>query len=351
MVSEMTTWVCEQPGSLIKKSSPIPQPAAGQALIRLRALGICGTDVHAFRGNQPMFDYPKIMGHEICGEVVKAADDVEHLPIGQAVIVIPYKHCGECYACQRGRITCCTKLSVMGVHYHGAMQEYVAVDAKQLLAVDDIDVRDAALIEPYAIGAHALARSGAKQGDTLLVVGAGAIGLGVADIASALGINIILAEVNEGRLSEACGRFGYLHALNPLAVDYAGRLKAITEGHGPGFIIDATGNAASMNSQVEHLAASGTIVFVGLHKGEISFNDLAFHKRETTMLASRAADIQDFEQVIALMATKRIHPELLRDNIFPFNELSQSAFSDMTQPKNIKTVIEFDNTGDVDRPE
>ncbi|MCX8985713.1 zinc-binding alcohol dehydrogenase family protein [Citrobacter portucalensis] len=342
MDSEMNSWVCEKPGVLQKQRIAIPTPGAGEVLIRMRALGICGSDVHAFHGDQPMFNYPKVMGHEVCGEVVSCGEQVQGMKPGQMVIVIPYKHCGRCYACRRGRTTCCTSLSVLGVHFHGAMQEYIVMDVAQLLVVEDIDAQDAALIEPYAIGAHALSRSGATAKDTLLVVGAGAIGLGIADIAVALGIRVILAEVNEQRLEQAKQRFGFMETLNPQSPNYAAELLALTEGDGPGVIIDATGNAASMNSQFAHLAASGTIVFVGLHKGEVNFTDLIFHKRETTLHGSRAATIEDFKLVIRLMAEKRIHPHCMRDNVLTFDQLSQAKFSDLIQPTNTKSVITFE---------
>ncbi|MDU4962562.1 MAG: zinc-binding alcohol dehydrogenase family protein [Sporomusaceae bacterium] len=339
MASEMQALVCEQPGVLRRELRPVPEPAAGQVLVRVRALGICGSDIHAFHGRQPMFSYPQVMGHEISGEV--AGRGAAGFSPGQQVIVIPYRHCGRCIACRRGRTNCCGALSVMGVHRGGAMQEYVAVDADYLLAVEAIEHKTAAMLEPYAIAAHAVSRSGIRAGDQVLVAGAGAIGLGVADICRALGGEVILAETNAKRLAAAVERYGFSTCLNPLTADYAAELERLTHGDGPLIIIDATGNAVSMNSQIGRLAAGGTLVFVGLHTGEVQFDDLAFHKRETTLCGSRGATRADFRLVVDLAAAGKIRPGQLPSHEVDFFRLDQERFLQLTSPEVIKSVVLF----------
>lgn len=341
MASEMQVIVCDRPGVLRRETRPIPSPGDGEALLKMHALGICGSDIHAFFGNQPMFAYPQVMGHEVSAEVVQVGSGVNDLKAGQSVVVIPYRHCGQCIACRRGRSTCCTNLSVMGVHRTGAMQEYIVIDAAFVIAVEDVTHADAALIEPYAISAHAVRRSGVQAGDWIMVAGAGAIGLGAADISRALGANVILADTNAARRAAARDLYGFSSVLDPLATDFPEKLQTMTMGDGPVVIIDATGNPASMNAQVERLAASGVLVFVGLHSDQVTFNDLAFHKRETTLHGSRAATREDFETVICLAGEKRIAPGRLCSRQVDFFDLDTALFSELTTPDLVKSVVVF----------
>jgi 2-desacetyl-2-hydroxyethyl bacteriochlorophyllide A dehydrogenase len=341
MASEMHALVCSQPGVLFRESRPIPQAHAGQVLLKIRALGICGSDIHAFHGRQPMFSYPQVMGHEISAEVVCIGSGANGFFPGQQVIVIPYRHCGQCIACQRGKTNCCSSLSVMGVHRTGAMQEYIVVDSAYLLAVDGLDHKDAAMIEPYAISAHAVRRSGIQPRDQVLVAGAGAIGLGVADICRALGATVILAETNPERLKAAADRYTFSCCLNPRESDFDTKLKSLTNGNGPVIIIDATGNQASMSSHFDRLAAGGTVVFVGLHSGDVQFNDLSFHKRETTLCGSRAATKEDFQLVIDLASEGKISLGKLPSHIVEFHQLDQEQFITLTSPDIIKSVVLF----------
>jgi 2-desacetyl-2-hydroxyethyl bacteriochlorophyllide A dehydrogenase len=341
MASDMSVLVCVEPGELRHQRQPIPQPGPGEVLLKMCALGVCGSDIHAFHGRQPMLQYPAVLGHEISGEVVICGQEVTTYQPGQQVAVIPYRHCGRCAACRRGRTTCCTSLSVMGIHRTGAMQEYVTVAADALVAVTGITHLQAALIEPYAIAAHAVRRSGVTRGVSLLVVGAGAIGLGIADIGRSLGAEVIVAEANPQRQIFAAERYGFTDVLNPLDTDFERQLLALTHDDGPQIIIDATGNPASMDSQVERIAAGGTLVFVGLHTGEVRFNDLAFHKRELDLLGSRAADREDFNRVINLLQQGKITPEKLCTREIPFTELDQYQFEQLSQPGNVKSVILF----------
>lgn len=342
MASDMDALVCLKPGELVRQRRPIPQPQTGEVLLKMQALGVCGSDIHAFHGRQPMMRYPTVLGHEISAEVIAPGPGVSQFQPGQQVVVIPYRHCGQCAACRRGRTTCCTSLSVMGVHRDGAMQQYITAAADALLAVSGVSHLQAALIEPYAIAAHAVRRSRVADGETLLVAGAGAIGLGVADIARSLGARVIIAETSAQRLAFAAERYGFRELLNPLDAGFEARLLTLTLGDGPRVTIDATGNAASMNDQVARIAAGGSLVFVGLHNGEVCFNDLAFHKRELNLLASRAADSEDFTTVIELMQQGKIRPQQLCTRQIPFSELDQARFDALSQPGNVKSVIVFE---------
>ena len=163
-MSTMNTLICQEPKKLVWKEREIPIPGEGEALIKIKSVGICGTDIHAWGGNQPFFSYPRVLGHEICGEIVGLGKNIQNLKNGQQVAVIPYVACQQCPACLSGRTNCCEKISVIGVHQDGGFSEYLSVPVTNLLDAQGIDPQAAALIEPYAISAHAVRRAAVAPG-------------------------------------------------------------------------------------------------------------------------------------------------------------------------------------------
>ncbi len=158
-MSTMNVLICQQPKELVWKQREIPIPGDNEALIKIKSVGICGTDIHAWGGNQPFFSYPRVLGHEICGEIVRLGKNIADLKNGQQVAVIPYVACQQCPACKSGRTNCCEKISVIGVHQDGGFSEYLSVPVANILPADGIDPQAAALIEPFAISAHAVRRA------------------------------------------------------------------------------------------------------------------------------------------------------------------------------------------------
>lgn len=177
--------VCEEPHSFKLKDYEIPVPKEGEALVRIRRVGICGTDLHAFTGNQPYFTYPRILGHELSGIIESIGRNVYGLERGDQVSVIPYIQCGSCIVCRNGKTNCCTDMKVLGVHADGGMRQWMCVPADHLLKAEGLTLDQAAVIEPLSIGAHAVRRSRIKEGETALVIGAGPIGFGVMSFAKA----------------------------------------------------------------------------------------------------------------------------------------------------------------------
>src|SRR5699024_5918174 len=196
----MKALVCNKPFEFSYKQLSTPTIKEDQVLLKVAAVGICGTDIHAFGGNQPFFSYPRILGHEASGIIADIGSKVSQWKVGQRVALIPYVSCGECDACRSGRTNCCEKISVIGVHEDGAFSEYLAAPARNILAIDDqVDDITAALIEPFAISAHAVRRAEIKAGNDVLIVGAGPIGLGAAAIAAADGANVAIADTSAER--------------------------------------------------------------------------------------------------------------------------------------------------------
>src|SRR5919198_5797452 len=167
---------CQRPGTLVVEQRPVPTPAPDEVLVRVRRVGMCGTDTHIFRGSQPFLTYPRVMGHEISGEVVRAPEGSTLRP-GEPVYVVPYLSCGQCSACRKHRPNCCKALEVLGVHRDGALAEYVCIPERFVFSARGVSLDEAAMIEFLSIGAHAVSRSGVRLDQRVLVSGTGPIGI------------------------------------------------------------------------------------------------------------------------------------------------------------------------------
>jgi len=298
----MDTIILQEPGrfEMTRREDPPREPPPGHALVKVHTVGICGTDWHAYRGKQPFFTYPRVLGHELGVEVVSVNDPTSDLKRGDKCAVEPYLNCGRCIACRRGRSNCCANLRVLGVHIDGGMQQFIIVPTNKLHRSERLSPEQLALVETLGIGCHAAGRAGIEKGETVLVIGAGPIGLSVLPFAAADGARLIVADVSESRL-EFCRKTARVEHTIDARQDLLSQLQQLTDNDFPTVIIDATGNAASMQKTFELIAPGGRIVFVGLFPGEVTFNDPNFHKREITLLASRNALPGDFRRIIKLV--------------------------------------------------
>lgn len=296
--------VLEKPGQFAATEGPEPSLAPGEALVRVHRIGVCGTDLHAFAGRQPFFNYPRILGHELGVEVIDPGSEATGLKRGDRCSVEPYLNCGRCVACRRGKTNCCTTLNVLGVHSDGGMRPLIAVPARKLHVSQQLDYDQLALVETLGIGAHAVERAEIRREDFVLVIGAGPIGLSVIQFALVTGATLAVMDVSETRLGFCRDRLGVKHVFTPEnAID---QLKMIGGGDLPTIVLDATGNPKSMATTFDLAAHGGRIVFVGLFQGEVSFNDPNFHRRELTLCASRNAVPGTFKEIIRLVEQGRI---------------------------------------------
>ena len=299
----------EKPGHFTATlDAPEPTLAPGEALVRVHRIGVCGTDLHAFAGQQPFFNYPRILGHELGVEVIDPGSEPHGLSAGDRCSVEPYFNCQRCVACRRGKTNCCTDLKVMGVHIDGGMRPFVAIPARKLHRSTKLNYDQLALIETLGIGAHAVERAEIKRDDTVLVIGAGPIGLSVIQFVVVTGAKLAIMDVSASRLAFCREQLGVTHTLAP-SPDTAADLKAIFDGDLPTVVIDATGNAKSMASTFELSAHGGRIVFVGLFQGDVTFNDPNFHRRELTLCASRNAVPGTFREIISLVEAGRVNTQ------------------------------------------
>ncbi|HWJ90678.1 MAG TPA: zinc-binding alcohol dehydrogenase family protein [Flavisolibacter sp.] len=337
----MKALVCRRPGEFTYEDRARPVLQKGQAIIKVKRIGICGTDLHAFEGTQPFFEYPRILGHELAGELVEV-DDGGGFEAGEQVSFIPYFYCGRCIACRSGLQNCCVNIQVCGVHINGGFCEYLSVPSYSLLHGQGLSLDELSLVEPLAIGAHGVRRAGVRPDENVLVVGAGPIGLGIAEFARIAGGKVIVLDINERRLEFCRQRLGVHATVNPMNTDVMGRLRQLTNGDMPTVVIDATGNLRAITGSFQYMAHGARYVLVGLQKGEISFSHPEFHKREGTLMSSRNATREDFEHVIASMKKGLVKPTNYITHRVQFEEV-KDHFESWLKPETgvIKATVEL----------
>lgn len=279
---------------------------AGEALLKVKRVGICGTDLHAYKGNQPFFSYPRILGHELAVEVMEVDMDERGVNVGDKVVVIPYINCMKCAACRAGKSNCCQQIRVFGVHVDGGMQDVITLPSRLLIPANDLSYDEIAIIEPLAIGAHALRRAAVKAGEVVVVLGCGPIGMGIIQLAKYLGATVVAVDINEQRLALAQSAFGADLALHG-AQEAVARLQAYAGGDLAHTVIDATGSKTAIEHGTDYMRHGGTMVLVGLFKGELAFQHPAIHAKETTLMCSRNATKEDFDFVLKVLRAKKFN--------------------------------------------
>ena len=326
----MRALILQQPGRLAWED--VPEPDGDGVLVAVRRVGICGTDIHAYAGRQPGSVYPIRLGHELAVEML------EDQP-GTLCAVNPYRHCGQCIACRHSRTNCCESLSVMGVHCDGGLTRRLRIPASHLYASPTLCPDLLAMAEPLVVGYHAVRRAGLGKGDTVLVVGLGPIGLGVALCAEAAGAQVVCADVRTDRTKAA-------RRITPYVLD-AGQemvspLRELLDGDLPRTVIDATGSRRAMHQSYQLVAPGGQMVFVGLFVGDFAFEDLDFHRRELTLRASRNGTAGDFAAVMKLLESERLDPSWMITHQIAFDELADRFAALDQAPDCIKAMVNMD---------
>jgi 2-desacetyl-2-hydroxyethyl bacteriochlorophyllide A dehydrogenase len=338
----MKTLILHEPGrfELISTNEP-GSPAADQALVRVHRVGVCGTDLHAFRGRQPFFTYPRILGHELGVEIIAIGPNDQGLKAGDKCSVEPYLNCGKCIACRSSKPNCCVNLKVMGVHIDGGMRQYIHVPIRKLHKASALSYEQIALVETLAIGCHAVARAAIDKADTTVVIGAGPIGLSVIQFAQAAGSRVLVLDISEPRLEFCRTQLGVADCINA-GHEPAEAVRKLTSGDMATVVVDATGNPKSMSGALSLMAHGGRLVYVGLFVGDFSLNDPDFHRHETTLLSSRNAMPEDFSRIISMIESGKINTRPWITHRCPIEGVAQQ-FQAWTLPETgvIKALIEF----------
>ena len=309
--------------------------------VKVRAVGVCGTDVHIWHGHNPFVTFPLIPGHEVAGEIEAVGANVTSLKVGDRVVLEPFRTCGVCYACRKGRPNVCQTLQVYGVHRDGGLCEYLVVPAKNCHRVpDSIPFEKIPLIEPYTIAAQCVSRAGVEAGDFILIHGAGPIGLVIADAASRLGATVIISEVNEHRLNLA-GDFGAKHLINPTKQSVKEEVTKLTDGMGPNVIFEATGVPALFTEAIELASVAGRVVPLAFSAEPIPVNVSLINKKELGIMGTRL-ETHKFPEVIAGFEQNMERVNRLLSGVYPAEKFEE-AFADFTAKDSThsKVVVTF----------
>jgi 2-desacetyl-2-hydroxyethyl bacteriochlorophyllide A dehydrogenase len=322
-------------------SIEIPEPDAllpDEVLVKIHRIGICGTDYHAYRGRQPFFTYPRILGHELGVEVIAIGSKVKNIKIGDKCAVEPYINCGKCAACRRKKTNCCENLRVLGVHTEGGMTAFIKLPAIKLHTSDTLNFEELALVETLGIGCHAVNRAAVKRHDTALVIGAGPIGLSVLEFLKLKHTRTAVLDMNKNRL-DFCLKHQKADTIILKDADVLNKIKEAFNGDLPTVIFDATGNPESMKQAFEYLGFGGKLVFVGLFQGDYTFNDPMFHRKEMTIMSSRNSLGSDFKMIIKNLELGLIDTSTWISKRIPFDDLITEFDGLLKDETLIKAVV------------
>jgi alcohol dehydrogenase len=321
---------------------PATAPSPGQALVKVHRVGICGTDYSGYQGKMPFFSYPRIPGHELGVEVAAIGSDVSNVRVGDRCAIEPYMNCQQCYACTRGYTNCCEVLQTLGVHCDGGLRPLFAVPARKLHVATPLTYEQLALVETLAIGCHAINRGKPRPDETVLIIGAGPIGLSVLEFAKLSGARTLIMDMNPQRLDFVRRKMGIAETI--LARGDQSELAAVTEMTGgklADIVVDATGNHKSMANALNCTAFAGRLVFVGITTEEVALPDPLLHRREITILASRNAVADDFKRIIRLIEEGRIDTRPWISHQAAFDDMID-AFPQWLKPETgvIKAIVD-----------
>lgn len=334
----MKAAVAYAPRDLRLEDVPEPQPGATDVLLDVRTVGICGSDVHLFRGDHPYRVFPMIYGHEFAATVRSVGEQVTGLEPGTLVVVEPLIACGACYPCRVGRHNCCTTLEVIGVHRNGGLAQSVVVPAQRVYPVPaDLDPHVAALCEPFSIGMQAVARGDIRDDDRLVVLGAGPIGLAVLAIAKERGAVVAVVDLLASRL-ELARTFGADVLINGARDDVLHTVLDWTDGDGASVVVEATGNVRAMESSVDLVAAAGRIVLVGVTTKPVTLPGVEWTRKELTILGSRN-NAGRFGDAVQFVTQHRHAVAAMITQRFAFDAVVQAFTLADTQPDHVCKIV------------
>ena len=334
----MKQLVTVAPRHVAFRDVPDPIPARDEAVVAVEAVGICGSDVHFYTGEHPYSRFPNVQGHEFAGRVVSVPADYRgEIRVGERVAVEPLLMCGSCLPCRRGSGNCCVNMKTLGAQTDGALSERIAVPVKLLYPADDLPSDLAALVEPVSIGMHAVNRSGLRAGDSVVVYGAGPIGLAILLAAQDRGARLLVVDLEPTRLALAL-ELGAEAVINPQEESVENRVAAWTGGDGPVVVIEATGVTSVLRAAIDLVAPSGTVVVVGLSTESVSIPMVLFTRKELTVVGSRN-NAGVFGAAVDLVRRNPNRTARLISHHFPFEHAPDAFELAYTSPATTEKVM------------
>lgn len=332
-----------EPEKVILEEVEKPIPEKGEVLVQVATCGICGSDIHAYHGRHPFIKCPIVQGHEFSGVVTELGADVTGVRVGQRVTVIPHLACGKCYGCKLGKSNLCENLKFIGCQSEGAMAEYLAIPAEMIVPLpDDIDFEEGALIEPLAVGVHAVNRSNLKKGNSLLIYGAGPIGLLTLQAAKAKGAGeIIIADLSDWRLQKA-KELGAAYIVNPAKENLKEYIKNNFPSRGIDLIFECVGVASTVQETIEIARKGSQIIVVGVFGKEVPIKMGWVQDHELNLLGSCSYVREDFLEAIEFIQQKKVDVKSLVTNRFPLHEIAQAyELIEQERDKILKVLIQI----------
>ena len=333
-----------KPGELVITEKPMPEaPVAGEAIVRIKAAGICGSDVHIFHGKNPFATYPRVLGHEAAGEVMQIGAGVTNVKVGDHVAIDNVFSCGKCYACRIGRSNVCSSVKVLGVHTDGVFSEYVKIPVDHLYVLPaDIPWELAATVEPYSIAAESVDRGQVTAQDTVLICGAGPIGLVILQASKSIGARVIIMDVVDSRLEKAKA-MGADSIVNSKKEDLEKAVMAFTGGEGINVAMEATGVIPVLEMIISKLISpAGRIVVLGFPVEPAKIAPADIMKRELDIKGSRLNN-KKFGEVVRWFAAKKVDPSGLVSHVLPFTEVERGMDLFANHPEEVcKIILKFD---------
>jgi len=329
------------PHDLRVMAAPAPEAARGEVLVRVLRAGICGSDLHIYHGSNPFARYPRVIGHEFAGEVIAVGPGVHSVVAGERVVVDPVVSCGHCYPCRIGRPNVCAHLEVIGVHRDGGFRHIVNVPEANLVKLStDLPFGIAALAEPFSIAANILSRTGCSAEDTLLLYGAGTVGVTVTQVAKLSGARVIVADPDPGRLARAL-EFGADKVLQSGTDDVSAAVAAETDGLGPTVVIDCAGVPALLEEACRVAAPAGRIGIMGFSPAPCNISQQEIVKKELTLYGSRL-NRRLLSEVVQWLESGRLQAEAMITHVFPARDaVSAFALYENEPGKTIKIQLDF----------
>lgn len=319
----MKTIVIDQPGKIEIRELPMPEVKEGEALLKVKYVGICGADLASYTGNQPFTTYPRIPGHEFSAEIIEIPDNDKGLKKGDIVTCNPYFNCGECYSCKRGFVNCCTDNQTMGVQRDGAFCEYISMPVERIYNGKGLSAKELSLIEPFSISQHAVSRADIKETDNVLVIGAGPIGLFALLAAKQKCKKIVVADILDNRL-ELAKEYGADAVVNTKETSLVDFTENFTDGNGFDVCIEACGAPETFLMCIDCAAFAGDVILIGNGKRETNFVHSVILKKELNIYGSRNALKDDFINNIDLVADGKVDVMKMVSKIYNIDEATEA---------------------------
>ena len=333
----MKAVILKAPGDAVIASVPEPGWDGEKILLRVRRVGLCGSDLNSFRGKNPLVKYPITPGHEVAATIVEGSRTNPALASGVDVTMSPYANCGRCAGCLRNRPNACAGNQTLGVHRDGALTEYIYMPAEKLYTAK-LSLKELCLVEPLTVGFHSVARGRVSASDSVAIIGCGGVGLGAIAAAHFAGAMTIAVDLDDEKLALA-QKAGAHHAINTTKAALHERLLELTAGRGPDLVIEAVGSPATFRAAVEEVAFTGRVVYIGYAKEPVEYETRMFVQKELDILGSRNALPEDFRRVIAMLEANSFPVEDAVSMTIPLDETPQALKAWSENPTKFSKIM------------